>query len=160
LELDGACEAWTYPASLQPDIARFTADVRGVPLQRIPLISGGEEDITRLPLPYAAEELVLVRGHRGCARLENLDDRHTVTLSWDPKIFPGCQVWLSNRGRTIYPWNGRFLALGIEPVCAAFDLGMRVSQHKGNPLWMSGTSCTTALDPDHPLDTTYRIAVG
>ena len=160
LELDGASEAWTPPVSLQPDIAHFRRDLRNVPLDRIPLLNGSEEDVTRLPLPYAAEELVFVRGHCGCARLSNLDERYTVVLSWDPKVLPGCQLWLSNRGRTAYPWNGRFLAVGIEPVRAAFDLGTRVSQHSGNPLQSSGTSCTVALHPARAFEIAYCIAVG
>jgi hypothetical protein len=83
-----------------------------------------EENITRLPLPYAAY-----------------------------------QLWLSNRGRDAYPWDKRFLALGIEPVCAAFDLGTRVSQHRANPLWQAGVPCTVALAPSQSFETTYSIAV-
>jgi len=159
LQLGPRARAWTSPIPLEPQIARFQSDIRDVPLDRIPL-GGSTEDITRLPLPYAAEETVLTRGHSGRAILTNLDERYAVTLSWDPDIFPACQLWLSNRGREIYPWNGRFLALGIEPICAAFDLGTAVSQNKSNPLWRAGSPCTVSLSQAQPFETTYSIAVG
>ncbi len=131
----------------------------GQPLDRIPLLDGGYEDITRLPLPYPEEEIVLVPGVSGEATLRNLEAEYTVSLSWDARIFPACQLWLSNGGRGAYPWNSRFRALAIEPVCAAFDFGTWVSRHRGNPLWRAGVPCTVRLSPDEPFETTYCIAV-
>ncbi len=159
LELGRGARLWTSPVPVDPAIARFTPDVRGVRLDRVPLRDGAHEDITRLPLRYAAEEVVLASGHSGRASLHNLDESYTVAISWDSAVFPACQLWLSNRGRDSYPWNGRFLALGIEPVCAAFDLGTRVSQHRQNPLWQSGLPCTVSFSPDQSFETTYSIAV-
>ena len=159
LALGGAPHAWTPPVPLACAIARFCSDVRGVPLDRIPLLNGGSEDITSLPLPYAEEEIVLVSGVSGEAVLRNLEDRYTVALSWDARVFPACQLWLSNRGRSAYPWNSRFRALAIEPVCAAFDFGTWVSRHRGNPLWRAGVPCTVSLSPDEPFETSYCIVV-
>jgi hypothetical protein len=156
--LGGAARAWTSPVPLEPLIARFRSDVRDVPVHQIPLIDG-TEDITQLPLPYTAEEIVLVRACCGRALLSNLDERYAVTLLWDPDIFPACQLWLSNRGRTSYPWRGRFLALGIEPIRAAFDLGTGVSQNRLNPLWRAGVPCAVSLSPTQPLETCYAIQV-
>ena len=159
LMLDGSPRAWTPPAPLESAVARFRSDVRGAPLDRIPLLDGGCEDITRLPLPYAEEEIVLVPGVSGEAVLRTLEEEYTVALSWDPRIFPACQLWLSNCGISAYPWNSRFRALAIEPVCAAFDFGTWVSRHRGNPLWRAGVPCTVSLSPDQPFETHYRIAV-
>lgn len=140
-------------------MARFRPDVRGVPLDRIPLLNGGSDDMTRLPPPYAAEEIVLATGVPGEAALRNLDEQYTVTLSWDARAFPACQLWLSNCGRSGYPWNARFRALAIEPICAAFDLGTRVAQERGNPLWRAGLPCTVSLSPTAPFETAYSISV-
>ena len=159
LELGGSPRAWTPPVPLESVSPRFCADVRGVPLDRVPLLDGGFEDITRLPLPYPEEEIVLVPGVSGQAVLRNLEGEYTATLSWDAGIFPACQLWLSNGGRSAYPWNSRFRALAIEPVCAAFDFGTWVSRHRGNPLWRAGVPCTVSLSPDQPFETTYCIAV-
>jgi hypothetical protein len=141
------------------DRAVSRSDVRRAPLDRIPLLDGGFEDITRLPLPYAEEEIVLMPGVSGEAVLRNLEEEYTVALSWDARIFPACQLWLSNCGRGAYPWNSRFRALAIEPVCAAFDFGTCASRHRGNPLWRAGVPCTVSLSPDEPFETTYCIAV-
>jgi hypothetical protein len=159
LMLGGSPRAWTPPVPLESVIGRFRSDVRGVPLDRIPLLNGGSEDITRLPLPYQEEEIVLVPGESGEAILQNLAEKYTVTVSWDAKVFPACQLWLSNCGRSAYPWNSRFRALAIEPVCAAFDFGTWVSRHRGNPLWQAGVPCTVSLSPDEPFETSYCIAV-
>jgi hypothetical protein len=158
LELAPECRAWTAPISLEPEIARFCSDARDVPLDNIPALHGSE-DITRLPLPYPAEEILLVSGHRGWATLRNFDEHYAVSLKWDPKLFPSCQVWLSNRGRREYPWNGRFLALGIEPLRSAFDLGAVISCDHTNPLWRAGVPCSIALEPGRPLETQYEIFV-
>lgn len=159
LTLDPAAQVWTSPLALEPVTARFRADIRGVAANRVPLLDGSDEDITHLPLPYAAEEVVLATGLRGHVTVQNLDDQYTVALSWDPSIFPGCQLWLSNGGRSYYPWNSRFLALGVEPVRAAFDLGTQVSRNRSNPLWRAGLPCTISLLPVKPFKTAYSITV-
>ncbi len=158
LEFGTGTLAWTSPVPLEADIACFRSDVRKTSLDRIPL-TDGTTDITRLPLSYSAEEIVLTTGHSGRATLTNLDERYTVTLAWDPGIFPACQLWLSNWGRHAYPWNNRFLALGIEPIRAAFDLGTRASRNRSNPLWKAGIPCTMELSPASPFETAYRIGV-
>ncbi len=152
-------QAWTSPVPLEPDLPRFRSDVRAVPLDRIPLITGSEEDITRLPLPYPAEEIVLVTNHSGYATLSDLDGLYTVKITWDPRVFPACQVWLSNYGRRRHPWNGRFLAVGIEPVCAAFDLGVDISSNRRNPLWRAGIPSTCTLSAARSFETNYAIEV-
>jgi hypothetical protein len=117
------------------------------------------EDITRLPLENSTEELVLVVGHHGSAMLTNRVENYSVSVSWDPAVFPACLVWLSNHGRDYYPWNRRFLGLGIEPIRAAFDLGVTVSRSRSNPLWKSGIPCTYGFTPEEDFETTYSIAV-
>jgi hypothetical protein len=159
LLLDPAALAWTPPLPPEPTISRFRSDIRGVPLERVPLWAGGIEDVTRLPLPYAAEELVLATGVGGQVALQDLDGGYTVNLVWDPNVFPVCQLWLSNYGRSYYPWSSRFQAIGIEPLRAAFDLGTNVSRHRGNPLWRAGHPCTISLSPGIPFETFYSVAV-
>jgi len=159
LDLGPGAQGWTPPVPLEPHIARFRSDTRQIPLDRIPLLAEGVEDITRLPLPYAAEEAVLVTGHSGRAILTNVDEGYTVTLSWDPATFPACQLWLSNQGRENYPWNGRFLAVGIEPICAAFDLGSTVSRNRYHPLWRAGISTAATVTPSTVFNTSYRISL-
>jgi hypothetical protein len=140
LDFGGSPRAWTAPTQFEPGISRLKSDVRNVLLTQLP------EDITQLPLEYPTEELVLVVGHHGSAKLTNREEDYSMSLSW-------------NRGRDYYPWNNRFLGLGIEPIRAAFDLGAAVSRSRSNPLWRSGIPCTYSFSPAQHLETTYSITV-
>jgi hypothetical protein len=163
LTFSGDVQAWTLPVPLEPGISRLKPDVQGIALTRVPCIAAGEqsetEDLTRLPLSQGTEELVLVVGTQGHAQLVHTAECHAIDLTWDPKVFPACLLWLSNRGRDSYPWNCRFLAVGIEPIRSAFDLGTAVSRHQSNPLWRAAVPCTYSFSPEHPLETSYSIAV-
>ncbi|WP_062611369.1 MULTISPECIES: hypothetical protein [unclassified Rhizobium] len=114
--------------------------------------------LTRLPLAEPSETLLLLTDICGRAVLTNHAERYRVTLQWDPLIFPSLMLWISNRGRTHRPWNGRHLALGIEPVRAAFDLGARISANP-NPLQQAGVETCYPFKAGSPLTTHYRIGV-
>ncbi|OLC67538.1 MAG: hypothetical protein AUG06_05050 [Actinobacteria bacterium 13_1_20CM_2_65_11] len=163
LDFGGAPRAWTSPTPVEPGISRFKSDVRNALLTQMPTVSASgaqqTENMTRLPLPYPTEELVLVVGHHGSAMLTNHDESYSVSVSWDAEVFPACMLWLSNHGRDYHPWNRRFLGLGVEPIRSAFDLGAIVSRSRSNPLWRSGIPCTYSFSPEQDLETTYSIAV-
>lgn len=114
--------------------------------------------LTRLPLPGPSETLLLLTGVCGRVHLTNKAERYRVTLQWDPEIFPSLMLWMSNCGRAYRPWSGRHLAIGIEPVRAAFDLGVGVSS-RPNPLRLAGVETSYAFRADTPLKTQYRIGV-
>ena len=155
--------AWTFPVPLEPGISRLKPNVQGAHLRCVPSTAANghdeTEDLTRLPLTHDTEELVLVVGSEGEAWLVHTEEHYAVRLAWDSNVFRACMLWLSNRGRQYYPWNGRFLALGIEPVRSAFDLGTGVSRNRANPLWQAAVPCTYPFSPEHPLETSYSIAV-
>jgi hypothetical protein len=158
LDLGSSASVWTSPVPLEPGVPYFESDIRGTSPSRVP-VRAGVEDITRLPLPRAAEEIVLAIGHEGRASLQNLEEAYRATLSWDPVMFPACLLWLSNGGRTYYPWDGRFRAIGIEPVRSAFDLGTVVSRERSNPLWQVGVPCVFQLSPTAPFETRYCVTL-
>jgi len=64
---------------------------------------------------------------------------------------------MSNRGRPHFPWNGTFTALGVEPVCTAFDLGF-ASIHE-NPLSKNGVKTAMEFHKNHVWTTEYSIKV-
>jgi hypothetical protein len=64
---------------------------------------------------------------------------------------------MSNRGLLRPPWNGEHVALGIEPVCSAFGLGLEATRNE-NPISLSGTATVIEFDPATPFRTTYRIS--
>ena len=80
-----------------------------------------------------------------------------VSLSWNREHFPSVLLWLSNRGLRKPPWNGEHVALGIEPICSAFGLGLDAVRNE-NPLSQSGVDTVIEFDPAAPFRTTYRIS--
>ncbi|WP_051332611.1 aldose epimerase family protein [Cucumibacter marinus] len=159
LEFAGSPRVRTYPVDAEPGISRFAIDQKSVPLDGVPMKDGTTADLTRLPLAFDTEELVLVTGHEGVATLRFPQEGYAIRLQWDATAFPACMLWISNHGRTAYPWNGRFRAIGIEPVVSAFDLGTDVSQNPDNPLRRQGISTTHRFEAGEEWTTGYTIDV-
>jgi hypothetical protein len=157
LSFGGAPQVRTYPVQAELGVSKFALDQTGVPLDQVPTTAGGMVDLTHLPLPFVSEELVLVTEHDGTASLTCPTKGYGVRLSWDAAAFPGCMLWISNGGRTAYPWNGRFRAIGIEPVVAPFDLGTDVAQNPDNPLQRSGVPTCRSFRPGEVWHTAYSI---
>jgi hypothetical protein len=135
----------TFPAAVEPGVSALARGATFDRLDRVPLAAGGHADLTRLPLPVSTEELVQLTAPGGRVALSCPAEGWQVRLSWNADHFPGLVVWVSNRGRSAWPWSGRHQAVGLEPACAAFDLGPRLSSLP-NPLSRSG----------HPTARTFR----
>ena len=157
LVLHPSARAWTFPAPAEPGISRFVPDQRGTDPARIARTDGGTADVTSLPLPFATEELVLLTDPGGAIDL--LADSIRIELRWDAAVFPSCLLWLSNRGRTAYPWNGRHLAIGIEPVCASFDLGVQHARNPHSPLTQAKIPIAHRFRSGMRLDTLYSVTL-
>jgi hypothetical protein len=157
LVLRPSARAWTFPAMVEPGISRFAPDQRDADPTRIALTDGGTVDVTSLPLPFATEELVLLTGPDGAIDL--VADGVRTELRWDAGVFPSCLLWLSNRGRTAYPWNGRHLAIGIEPVCAPFDLGVQHANNPKSPLLEAKNRIAHRFRAGMRLDTLYSVTL-
>jgi len=127
-------------------------------LAAVPLTAGGTADLSRLPLPYATEELVQLTDAGGRATLTWPGEGFRAHLTWDAGHFPDLILWVSNRGRAAFPWNGRHQALGLEPVCAAFDLGTRISAGP-NPLQTATHPTARSFCAGEVFTTRHRIAV-
>lgn len=125
---------------------------------KVPVAAGGTLDPSRLPLQHQTEELLQLLEAGGKASLRNHSENYQVTLKWNSIHFPDLLLWISNRGRRHAPWNGRHLALGVEPVCSAFDLGCEISA-KPNPINKKGTPTAHAFRAGEVFETRYRISV-
>ncbi|PHP53491.1 hypothetical protein [Actinomyces ruminis] len=127
-------------------------------LEHVRDLEGRIWDFTRLPLDAEIEELLqLVGVNDGRVELHDLRAGHTTTLTWDKRILPHCVLWVSNRGRQADPWNGRNLCLGVEPVCAAFDLGVGPST-TDNPVRALGAPTSVRLHAGDPLVLTHAVS--
>lgn len=132
---------------------RILADWRQVPTRE-----GGMIDPSSLPLPQNTEDLLQLIGTTGRATLTNGPEHYRVALSWNREHFPDMLLWFSNRGRSHFPWNGRHLALGMEPISAAFDLGTQVSI-ANNPIRQAGSRTGWQFSPLQPFETRYTVSV-
>lgn len=147
-----------FPLPVEPGKSRLVPDAEFETIRQVPARDGFAR-LDRFPLGFDTEEIVQVCGVSGHATLTNEDEDYRAHLRFCPKFFPSVLLWISNRGRAFYPWNGRFVALGIEPVRAAFDLGPAVGSYAGNPIAKSGYPTALTLLPGEPVTTSYEIGV-
>ncbi len=124
----------------------------------IALKDGGTLDPATLPLVQHTEDLLQLLQVGGHAELCNRAENYRVRLDWNADHFPDLLLWFSNYGRSHPPWNGRHLALGVEPVCAAFDLGTQISTAP-NPINARGGPTAYAFRAGEVFETRYRVTV-
>lgn len=157
IEAEPAKGSATFPI----DADESSVFARGQFLDRwneVPLRDGSMLDVSRVPLSRATEEILQLLGMPGRASLLNTAEGYRVRLSWNPEHYPSALLWFSNRGRQMAPWNGRHLALGLEPICAAFDLGPQIST-SDNPISRRGVSTARKFRAGEQFVTRYRIEV-
>ena len=159
LRFDGQLRVWTYPVPAEPAASLLAEGAVFDSLENVQFRDGSVVDLSQHPLDVAIEDLVLVSGIAGQAVLENRDENYAVTLQWDKVAFPSCTLWISNKGRKQLPWNGRFQAIGIEPVAAPFDLGVAVAQRADTPLARAGVACAQIFAAEKLWTTRYSVEV-
>lgn len=150
-------EGRAFPLPVEAEGGLLEAGARFTSLDAAPKRGGGTLSLSHLPLAANAEELVQLCGIDGHFTLRHEAEGWQARLDWDAAHFPSLLLWVSNRGRSYAPWNGRHVALGVEPVRAAFDLGPAVS-NAPNPISEAGTATAITLSPDQPFTTRYRIS--
>lgn len=153
----GKATAFTYPGFFEAGVSRVAHGKVGARIDAVPMLDGSVQSFAALPLPFDTEELLLVAGHEGVARLTNRAEGYRVVMEWDPSVFPGVLMWVSNRGRRYPPWNGRHLGLGVEPVSAPFDLGHAHAVNPRSPLRAHGVATATRFSPERDLLTRHRF---
>jgi hypothetical protein len=150
-------EAWTYPGPPFERLQALAPDRRFQDLARAPAKGGGIIDATTFPPTVPAEDVIQLNGVDGRFALDLPADDCRVSIEWNAQHFPSVMLWLSNRGLEASPWNAQHVALGIEPVCSAFGLGLAVARAH-NPLRRAGTPTVIDFDPATPFKTRYRIS--
>ena len=81
-----------------------------------------------------------------------------MSIEWNAKDFLERHAVAVEPGtRSISLERTARVALGIEPVCSAFGLGLAVTRAQ-NPLRRAGTPTVIEFDPAHPFKTSYRIS--
>ena len=148
----------SYPGSLEPGADIFEADSVFNDLVEAPANKGGTIDASRVPFGSPGEDLLqLIDIAEGFAALDNQGGGYRVTLTWNAEHFPSLLIWYSNRGRQHEPWNGRHTALGLEPICSAFDLGAGIAS-VSNPIASQGTRTCFSFRGGKLFQSRYRIS--
>jgi galactose mutarotase-like enzyme len=153
----GNVTAFTYPGFFEAGVSRVAHGEICAGIDAVPMLDGSTHSFASLPFAFDTEELLLLARHNGVARLTNRAEGYRVVMEWDPAVFPGLLLWVSNRGRRYAPWNGRHLGLGVEPVCAPFDLGYAHAVNPKSPLRAHGVATATRFSPGRDLETRYRF---
>lgn len=159
LRISGEQTAWTFPLEVEPGHSYLQPDQRNTTLGSLIGPDGARVDASCLPFPAASEDLVLLSAPGGRVSLVRPDLGYRVDVRWNDDDLPSCLLWLSNRGRDYAPWNGRVCALGIEPVAAAFDLGVQHSAAATTPLARHGIRNYVALSAGKTWQTSYAISL-
>jgi hypothetical protein len=146
-------QAVATPCPPEPGISRIRPDMREQSLLSVDAIEG-QLDLSRLPLPFATEELVQLVDCHGPIHLHYLDENACVTLEWDQQLLPDALLWISNGGRAYPPWSGRHFALGVEPLGSPFDLGRVATPPSDHPLG----NRLLRLSPDEETTICYKIS--
>ncbi len=149
---------WSFPGDVEPGAALFAPDRQWPSLGKVETREGAMLGASQLPLVEETEDLLQLSGIDGTLVLHYRDEGFRARLSWQKEHFPSLLLWYSNRGRKAYPWNGRHVALGVEPIASAFDLGSAVSTGD-NPIAASGVVTAIAFEPGQTFTTRYRLSV-
>jgi hypothetical protein len=107
----------THPGQTPADVAQDFAT-----LSKVPRV-GGAVDMSHVPLAPQTDLNVQLCGMRGPLTATYLDEDACLTIDWDRSLLPSLQIWHTDRGIGGAPWHNQFRGIGLEPVCAAFDLG-------------------------------------
>lgn len=157
IEVPGTSPAMTFPGEVDGSAifepGQFADDWHAIRLR-----DGTIRDPTRLPFAEATEDLLQLLDPKGRVSLWNRAEGYRTRLTWNIEHFPTLMFWFSNRGRQLPPWSGRHLALGVEPVCSAFDLGPQISSSP-NPVSARGVPTARKFASGERFSTRYRIEV-
>jgi len=159
LHVAGTDTAWTFPLEVEPGASHLKPDQREASLAALRMAGGSKIDASCVPFPGHSEDLILLTNPGGRVTLARPDLGHRIDVSWDEQALPSCLLWLSNRGRTYAPWDTRVCAIGIEPIAAAFDLGIAHSTSPQTPLAQHAIRTAIDLRQGETWATSYTISV-
>jgi hypothetical protein len=157
IEVDAGVSAATFPGDVDAS-SIFAPGQFAASWDAVRLRDGSMLDVSRVPLAQRTEDLLQLLNMPGRGALWNTAEGYRVRISWNPEHFPSALLWFSNRGRQFAPWNGRHLALGLEPICSAFDLGAQIST-SSNPISARGIPTARKFSAGERFVTRYRIEV-
>ena len=128
-------------------------------LEKVEGYNGDILDLSQPPFEGYYEDLFQLCGIDGNMSLENYEESYKFDFSWNPNHFSSVLMWVSNKGRSEYPWSSSHLTLGFEPISSAFGLSTHVSLNKDNPINKRDVATSVKLYKDRPLSSDYSFSI-
>jgi hypothetical protein len=151
-------DGFTFPGDYIPGVSTLAIDTSFRDLCQVPLRAGGGVDLTALPLPGRAEEVLQLCGVPGECTLVDKEVGASVTFRWDAQQLPSVVLGLANGGRQNPPFNGEWFALYVEAVASAFGIGSSIAANPDNPIRRAGYATSVSLAAGRTWSTTYSFA--
>jgi hypothetical protein len=148
----------TFPGKNIPESTQIKPNHTFTFLTHIQKLGEGELDLSQLPPTEPVEIILQLCGTDGSFSLYYTNEDYNVKLEWDKDHFPSCLLWMSYKAIPSFPWSSKTMALGVEPVNSAFDLGPYVSASE-NPISRKGVSTCTKFFSERIWKTNYRLSV-
>lgn len=139
-----------HPGVMKPGESQEFTDLAAVPE------GDGTLDMSHVPLSPRMDRLVQLCGMQGPLTGRYLDEGAGFELDWDRALLPSLHIWHTDCGNAGEPWNGRFRAIGLEPLASAFDLNTAQSA-RPNPINRRGVATTVHVDPTRPLVVRHSV---
>ena len=128
-------------------------------LENVEGFSGNIIDLSSPPFKGNYEDLFQLCGVDGNVTVENYEENYKLDFQWDPLHFSSVLMWVSNNGRTEYPWNSNHITMGFEPITSAFGLSTHISTNSKNPIAKRNIPTSIKLFKNKPLKTEYSFSI-
>ena len=152
----GRASTMAAPIRAPSSLARrcLRADRRFAALAAVPARAGGSVDAGAVPFAADVEELLQLKGLDGRRRSPTMRRAIACGSPGRRSISRACFSGIRTAAARQPPWNGRHLALGIEPICSPFGLGPETARGRqpDRPLRRAdGARLCAAIAVHHPL---------
>ncbi len=139
-----------HPRHAAPGAALEFSSLSAVPFR------GSVIDFSQVPVgePNLSVQLC---GMQGPLRAEFLDEGAGIVLDWDRAVLPSLQLWCTDRGIPMPPWNSRYRGIGVEPIASAFDCNTALST-RDNPISRRGVATAVELHAGVPLSIHHSVS--
>ena len=116
-------------------------------------------NLSKPPFDGNFEDLFQLCGTDGSIAIENYKDNYKFKYNWNPNHFSSVLIWISNKGRSEYPWNKKHITVGLEPMTSAFGLSPYVSNNKKNPINIRGVPTYLKFFKNFDWNTYYSFSI-
>jgi len=147
----------TYPGLFLPGRSLGAIGKEFQSIKEVEGFDGKIFDLSQPPFSGNFEDLFQLCGIDGNISIENYLDNYKFSYKWNPNHFSSLLMWVSNKGRTEYPWNEKNLTVGLEPITSAFGLSTHVSGNKENPINKKGVPTVINLYKKNIWKTSYSF---